>query len=162
MSYPVAAGGVGTMANGFPVAPGADGKVVLTLTFWRPQREPIAPEPGPWTDVGGLTYSTVVQHIGIPPAGTTVGQPCPQSTYSAASDQPLAPPTAGGSGLTDLSGDEPASPQNTLTYTVAVTDCLTSLGKSWSSGEASIHFGADAARPGVGAGTSQTAWFRLP
>ncbi len=161
VSYPVAAGGVGTMGNGFPVAAGPDGKVVLTLTFWRPQREPIPPEPGPWTDVGGLTYSTVVQHIGIPPAGTTVQQPCPQSTYSAASDQPLAP-AASGRGLTDQLGDQLASVDNKLTYTLNVTDCLASAGASWSSGEASIHFGADASRPGVGAGASQTAWFRLP
>ena len=103
---------------------------MLTLTFWRPQGEPIPPEPGPWTDVGGLTYSTVVQHLGHPP------------------------PPASGIGLTDQLGDQPASVDNKLT--------LTSAGASWSSGEASIHFGTDASRPGMGAGASQTAWFRLP
>jgi hypothetical protein len=162
VAYPAAAGGVGTMGNGFPVAAGPDGKVVLTLTFWRPQREPIAPEPGPWTDVGGLTYSTVIQHLGIPPAGTTVGQPCPPSSYSATPDQPLAPAPFGAAGLTDQRGDEPASADNKLTYTINLTDCLTSLGASWTAGEASIHFGADVSRPGVGAGASQTAWFKLP
>jgi hypothetical protein len=162
VSYPVATDGLGTMGNGFPVAAGADGKVILTLTFWRPQREPIPPEPGPWTDIGGLTYSTVVQHLGTPPAGTTVQQPCPQSSYSATPDQPLAPPEAGGPGLTDQRGDQPASAGNKLTYTLDLTHCLTSLGVSWSAGEASIHFGADVSRPGVGAGASQTAWFKLP
>jgi len=161
VSYPVAAGGVGTMGNGFPVAAGPDGNVILTLTFWRPQREPIPPEPGPWTDIGGLTYSTVVQHLGAPPAGTTVQQPCPQSSYSATPDQPLAPP-ASGAGLTDQLGDQPASADSKLTYTLNLTQCLTSVGASWSTGEASIHFGADVSRPGVGAGASQTAWFKQP
>lgn len=171
VSYPVAApapgfpdptpGGPGTMGNGFPVAAGADGDVVLTLTFWRPQREPIPPEPGPWTDIGGLTYSTVVQHLGTPPAGTTVQQPCPQSAYSTTPDQPLAPPPSG-AGLTDQRGDQSASVDNKLTYTLNLTQCLASLGTSWDSGEASIHFSALASRPGVGAGASQSVWFKRP
>ena len=150
------------MGNGFPVAAGPDGNVVLTLTFWRPQREVDPARAGPVDRHRRADRPTVVQHIGAPPAGTMVQQPCPQNAYSATSDQPLAPLPAGGPGLADQRADQPASADSKLTYTLNLTQCLTSLGVSWSSGEASIHFGAEVSRPGVGAGASQTAWFARP
>src|SRR5207247_11298923 len=51
VSYPVARGAAGTQGNGFPAAPGPDGNIKVTLTFWRPQRPPIAPNPD--THLGG-------------------------------------------------------------------------------------------------------------
>jgi hypothetical protein len=132
--YPVAGyqpgpPGPGTNDNPFPVAAGADGNVVLTLNFWRAQRRPIPPETGAWTDIGGLTYATRLSGVGLV---------CPQSTLSA-TDPNLTPsslPVFGtGGGFTDLAPDQPASPANTFAYTVNVTQCLASLGRSWSSGE---------------------------
>jgi hypothetical protein len=167
VSYPVASptpgpGGLGTQGNGFPVAAGSDGRIVLTLTFWPPQRRPIPPETGEWTDIGGLTYDTVVQHIGPLPGGTTVQKPCPQGSYSVPPGQPLAPPAPGapGPGLTDQLGDRPADANDRLTYTLDLTHCLAGLGASFNSGEASIIFGTRAAQPGVGAGASQSVWFK--
>lgn len=134
VSYPVAGyqpgpPGPGTNDNPFPVAAGADGNIVLTLTFWRPQRRPIPPEPGAWTDIGGLTYATRLSGVGLA---------CPQSALSD-TDPNLTPapsPVFGmGGGFTDLVPDRPASATNTFTYALNVTQCLTSLGRSWSQGE---------------------------
>jgi hypothetical protein len=134
VSYPVAGyqpgpPGPGTNDNPFPVAAGADGNVVVTLTFWRPQRRPIPPEPGAWTDIGGLTYATRLSGVGLT---------CPQSAMSD-SDPNLTPATSPvfgmGGGFTDLASDRPASAANTFTYTLNVTQCLASLGRSWSPGE---------------------------
>ena len=136
--YPVAGyqpgpPGPGTIDNPFPVAAGADGNVVLTVTFWRPQRRPIPPEPGVWTDIGGLTYATGLSGVGLA---------CPQSALST-TDPNLTPSPVGGmggtltmgGGFTDLAPDRPASTPNTFTYTLNVTQCLGSLGRSWSPGE---------------------------
>jgi hypothetical protein len=125
--------GPGVKGNGFPVAAGPDGNVVLTLTYWRPQRRPIPGEPGDgvpgaWTDIGGLAYTAGIPDIGIG---------CPQSSVSE-TDPNLTtapPPVGGGGGFTDLAPDLPASAANTFTYTLNVTQCLTSQGISWNPGE---------------------------
>jgi hypothetical protein len=108
-------------------------------------------------------YSTSVAHLGVPPGGTTVQKPCPQSAYSATPDQPLAPPPAGasGPGLTDQLTDQPANTGNTFTYTVNLTQCLPP-GVSWNSGqEASIAFLATVSRPGAAPdNAAQSVWFK--
>ena len=131
--YPVAGyqpgpPGPGTNDNPFPVAAGADGNVVLTLTFWRPQRRPIPPEPGTWTDIGNLTYTIRLSGLGLV---------CPQSSLSEAHPElgPASSPAFGVSGFTDLAPDRPASTANTFTYTLNVTQCLTSLGRTWTPGQ---------------------------
>jgi hypothetical protein len=147
VSYPVAGpnpgpnpggGGPGTDDDPFPVKAGPGGQVVVTLNFWRPQRRPIGTETGAWTDIGGLTYSAA------PALGAQAS--CPQGAFSeddlnlesAGSEVPYAP---GAGGLRDLAPDQPASPANTLTYTLNLTQCL--RGMSWSPGEAiSFNFGA--------------------
>jgi hypothetical protein len=132
--YPVAGPdpgppGPGTNDNPFPVAAGADGNVLLTLTFWRPQRRPIPPEPGPWTDIGGLTYTTGLSGVGFV---------CPQSSLSE-TDPELAPASSPvlhtGGGVSDLAPDRAANAANTFTYTLNVTQCLASTGRSWAQGE---------------------------
>jgi hypothetical protein len=136
--YPVAGyqpgpPGPGTNDNPFAVAAGPDGNVVLRLTFWRPQRRPIPPEPGAWTDIGGLTYATGLSGVGLA---------CPQSALST-TDPNLTPSPVGGmggalamgGGFRDLAPDRPASTANTFTYTLNVTQCLASLGRSWSPGQ---------------------------
>ena len=162
VSYPVAApvqggplGGPGTQGNGFPVrgaGAAGDGDVVLTLTFWRPQRTPIAGEaclqsatPCEWVDIGGLPFTTVVQHIGPLPGGTTVQQPCPQT-------------------FTDPAPDRAADPGSTFAFTINVSECVAALGATWGQGEeASIHFGVLASSMGASQGAAaQSVWFRRP
>jgi hypothetical protein len=160
VSYPVAApvqggplGGPGTQGNGLPVrgaGPSGDGDVVLTLTFWRPQRTPIAGEacllndpPCAWIDIGGLPFTTIVQHLGPLPGGTTVQKPCPQT-------------------FTDPAPDRPADRSNTFTFTINLTQCLTALGATWNQGdEASVHFGLLASSMGASQGAAaQSVWFK--
>ena len=176
-AYPVGAGGPGTQGNEFLVDVGCQGvsiactpatDVVVELTVWRPQRERLALDPPPgagesavWTDVGGLNYQTVVQHIGTLPGGTTVQQPCPQSTYGTADPNLTNPPGHLGPGLTDTTTDHPSSSSRTVTYTLNLTRCVTALGATWGpSDPASIFFGAQVTRLGESDGASQTVWFK--
>lgn len=150
INYPVAVdpalGTPGSGTNPFRVAAGPDGHVALKLTFWRPQRRPIPPEPGDWTDVGKLSYTANVQSV-----GTTAipGQrrDCPQSAFSENDPNVSAPQTfnasTGTGGVTDLAPDQPANPGNTISYTLDLTTCLASLGVGWNPGESAVvHFAA--------------------
>jgi hypothetical protein len=132
VGYPVPPGGPGTSGNGFPVAPGPDGNLVLTLTLWRPQRRPIPPETAEWMDLGGLLYS-----VGFgttpeaPPAVQEGFKGCPQDAIST-SDPDLASTQTPGGGFgggrfADRAPDRPASAANTLTYTVNITQCMASI-----------------------------------
>jgi hypothetical protein len=161
--YPADPGAPGTPGNGFPVADSdqdADQDVELTLELWRPQRTPIEgercpPPDGPvcaptqWIDIGGLSHSVWVFTIGTFPS-TFVGQPCPPSAL-ASSDPELMPPSSEGAepfAFIDLAADGPAHPDNRLTYTLNLTQCLASLGvdDQWTTGEeVSIDFRARAA-----------------
>lgn len=145
--------GPGTHNNGFPVTDGPDDDqdVELTFTFWRPQRRPIPDElcpPPPdrpctaneWIDIGGLTYSPVVQHLGSPgaPGGMEVAQGCPESTLSSTDPRlsETSPEAGAPGGFTDQALDQPASDTNTFTYTLNLTQCLASLGiSSWDPGQ---------------------------
>jgi hypothetical protein len=152
VSYPVATNGPGTEGNPFPIAPGANGEIVLNLTFWRPQRRPIPSETAPWIDVGGLEYNPRI--ISVTNAGTpSLNLNCPQDTLSTDDPQLTAspvPPERGGAAvggrLKDLVGDRPASPSNTFRYSVNVTRCLASRGASVESGQGLlIQFGGNTA-----------------
>jgi hypothetical protein len=141
-SYPVAHGDPGTTGNGFPVSAPAGQDVVLTLTFWRPQRQPIAgsdPPTAQWMDIGHLTYSAYAPAAGHP----ALAGGCPQSTFST-TDPDLAPPTLpllGTGGLADLKDDQVSSPSNTLTYKLNLSQCLAANGLSFNPGdEQTINF----------------------
>ena len=171
VSYPVPPPYVGSRPDylgpfegpyqGFPVAPcpaGApppceEGDVVLTLEFWRPQREAIAGvEQGEWTDIGGLVYAP---GFSGPWSGSDPGQQgrrglpslpaCARGDVST-TDPQLTPeevvgPFNRGFGFRDSATDRPASRANSLSFSVNVTDCLAStttipnVGGSWESGE---------------------------
>ena len=152
VSYPVPEGepppgqpgGPGTGRNGFPVAarpPGdpAAGDVLVTLTFWQPQRRPIIGEPGysdppaAWTDIGRLTHSATIETPPNPQSGMFAYKGCPQAAYAAAGPPFTLPPPPAGPGLTDTLADRPAHPDNKLTYTLNLTDCL--AGTPWSPGQ---------------------------
>ncbi len=162
--YPADPGDPGTPDNGFPLgdsAQDADQDVELTLELWRPQRTPIEGElcpppngppcaPTQWIDIGGLSHSAWVFVIGNFPGETFVGQPCPPSALASSDpDLVLAPPGAAEPfAFTDLAADGPAHPDNRLTYTLNLTQCLASLGvgDQWTPGEqVSIDFRARAA-----------------
>ena len=128
----------------FPVAAGANGDAVVTVTFWRPQRKPIPGEPnygspGAWTDIGRLAYGLGINETAN---GGTVSGRCPQSSYSATDPNltKLDPAYAAmaGAGFTDLAGDRPANRGNTLTYKVDLTRCLSSLGLSFDLGQTRV------------------------
>ena len=138
ISYPV--------PTGFPndrifVKAGPSGDVVVELTFWRPQRRPIPPETGEWIDMGGLAYYVAA----LSEAGQ--GHYCAQDSYSS-SDPNLVPreitgdwPAGGGYG--DLAEDQPASPANTITFKLNLTECFDTVGLSLEPGEgAQLELGA--------------------
>jgi hypothetical protein len=129
----------GTQGNGFPVAAGPNGAAAVTLTFWRPQRRAIPPEPGEWTDIGKLTYWANIETVG----GSTVpggNIDCPKSAYSV-NDPNMTLSPDGNPGVTDLATDQPANRANTITYTLNITNCLAASGVAWNPGqEALIHF----------------------
>jgi hypothetical protein len=157
VSYPVTAGGAGTPANPYGVrADPSTGDVTVTLTFWRPQRRPIAGEAGPWVDVGGLAYA-----IEIPPSGFV----CPQSALST-TDPTLGPPgsapsvfNGGRGGFIDRARDQVADPANTLTYSLNLTQCLAANGISFNVGE-SRSFTFQGINPFFGGRASQGVTFK--
>lgn len=143
IAYPVAGGAPGTKRdNGLPVTAGPNGDVIVTLTFWRPQRRPIAGEacldstpPCEWIDIGRLGYSAQSAE------GADSGY-CPQNAFSSrdpnlakgpyTGDEPLDPSIGG---FTDLAPDRPANPANTLTYSLNLTRCLAPTALSFNPGE---------------------------
>jgi hypothetical protein len=149
VSYPVPAtapgspGGSGAFGNPFPVKPGSDGHVRLTLTVWRPQRQPIPPEEAEWIDVGNLFYTVGVRH----PTGPGASPECPPDAYSTADPNlTLEGLYAGQGGVRDSAADAPANPANTLTFSVDATRCLEAGGSAWNGGEEiTIQLGAHGA-----------------
>jgi hypothetical protein len=145
VNYPVDISiGPGIHGNGFRVAAGPDGDVALTLSFWRPQRRPMPPEPGAWTDIGKLSYGASIFSVGTTNVKAQ-SLTCPQSAYSANDPNvSLAQTTIGDPGAaTDLASDQPANPANTITYTLNASKCLATFGLAWNPGdEALIHFWA--------------------
>lgn len=152
VSYPVPPGAPGTTGNGFPVSAGPDGNVVLTLTFWRPQRKPIPGESGDWIDVGGLIYSANVPPSPVQCAVSTMSESDPNLVVSP--EQEL------GLGLRDTALDRPSSPANTFTYSLNLTQCLAGAGRPFNVGDfAAVQFDGLALGGGFDI-TSQTISFR--
>jgi hypothetical protein len=117
--------------------------VVVTVTFWRPQRRPGPKEPGysdppsAWIDIGRLAYTAQAADI---------GGVCPSSAFlrAAPSDPNLEPATPddapkvfnnGRGGFLDRAVDRPSNAANTLTYRLNLTRCLAAHGLSFNSGE---------------------------
>jgi len=134
---PFIPGGPGTHHNGIAVGAGPDGHVVLTLKFWRPQRQPIGQETAPWIDMGGLTYLVRAQNSST--KGPLLGKTCPQNALSADPSQmavaKFTPYFQAPGGLTDLEQDRAANPNNMITFTLDMTKCLAAYGLSWDVGE---------------------------
>jgi hypothetical protein len=172
LSYPISPGDPGTPGNGFPLGALSGEDVVLTLTSWRPQRQRLSADPLPapgesdtWTDIGGLNYTMKVQHLGVPgTGGQEVAKFCPQSTFSttdpnltALTPQDVFPNDY--PGFKDSAPDRPASPANTFTYALNLTQCLASLGVSWKAGE-DIHLTFQAISPNAAGDAEETVVFK--
>jgi hypothetical protein len=126
ISYPYAGGEL-------PVAASPDGDVVVTVTFWRPQRTPIGEGPDreaclddnppcEWIDIGGLGYG----------AGLGAGE-CLTSAFSETDPNLTDGPPAGTGAAVAFKDsrdppDQPANPNETLTFTLNITQCLESQG----------------------------------
>jgi hypothetical protein len=106
--------------------------------------------------MGGLTYAMNID---------LTGQHCPDSAFSdpqpPLQDAPPSYATFGGA-LLDSSADQPASPANTLTFTIDLTKCLASLGYTFSPGQTRSFdltaetCGEDKCASGVSSGPDQT------
>lgn len=131
VSYPVAAGAPGTQANPWVIG-GGTGDVVLTFTFWRPQRAGItgAGEAASM-DIGHLHY--ISRPVVEQPGGSVLR--CPQSSYST-TDPSMA---VGNDGVEayvgDLAGDAPSDPGRTLSYSLDLSNCFAANGATLASGE---------------------------
>jgi hypothetical protein len=126
--YPQGEQGPGHRGNGIPVAAGPNGDVVVTLTFWRPQRRPVAAwgETGDWIDIGRLAYNVMVEES---------GRFCPERAFSERDPELDLRPHQFRAGVSDLAGDRQSSRGNTFTFTLNLTRCLESNGFSFDPGE---------------------------
>ena len=140
VAYPVAEDGPGTSGNPLPVA-ATGGKVVLSVSVWRPQRRPTSPgecvqPPAPgciateWIDMGGLVHSVTAG-----PPGRGHAAECPPDAFSAPGPNLVATslnPELGG--FFDQSRDQAVGPDNAVEFKVNLTRCLESAGLSWGTG----------------------------
>jgi hypothetical protein len=150
---------------------------VVTLTSWRPQREPIPPDengqggdaclgnnpPCQWIDIGGLIYEAGVGHIGPVVGGQDVGRPCPPSSFSSTDLTLLVPGDpnfmSDAGRLVDPDADQPANPSHTYAYSLNLTQCLESLGVTWNPNE-DLHLGLKAVSQNLAGEAGETVVFR--
>jgi hypothetical protein len=125
-----------TLNDPYLVRADPNGHVVMDLTFWRPQRRPIPPEPGAWTDIGKLSYAVSFQQVGGQDT-SLIRTHCPTTAFSETDPNLVvqAVPEIAAGGVGDLAVDQPADPTHTLRFTLDVTDCLAAHGLSWHPGE---------------------------
>ena len=151
ITYPSATTASGTFANPLPVSANSSGDVVVTLTWWRPQRQGIAGAGEPaFMDIGHLAYSLTFYGESPYPAPPPAPSAC-DATAVTTSDRNVTPTpaqyqNANGSTpelLIDNADDQPANPANTLMATVDLTKCLAANGKSFPVGS-NITFGITA------------------
>jgi hypothetical protein len=126
IDYPVGPGGPGTGSNPFPVEAGPGGDVNVNLTFWRPQRLSIPPEPGTWTDMGGLYQSVHIPYDGGSCYKSAFSNPDPELRL--VTGETVQKWRGIAAGFRDQAPDRPASPDNTFSYRLNLTDCLQNHG----------------------------------
>jgi hypothetical protein len=129
VTYPVPQDAPGTGQNPFQVKPGPDGKVAVTMTFWRPQRRgiPGAGETAPFMDLGHMLWQArLVSQSSV--TDCSAGYSTTDAHLTPSGDQNLG-------GFVDSSADAPADPANKLTFTLSFDDCLAAKGSSWKSGD---------------------------
>lgn len=133
VSYPVPGGTPGTRQNPIAVSPGPDGRRLLTLEFWRPQRHSIAgAEKSGYIDIGHLVYQANFP-LSSSAAGTS--PTCPSSTVTTTSSELSANSGNGVTGLVDSSNDRPSDASRMLNLTVDLDACASARGGSLAAGQ---------------------------
>jgi hypothetical protein len=130
VSYPVPAGGPGTPSNPIAIGRNTSGDYVFTMTLFRPQRRGIASAgEASYMDLGRLRYAVQLPNVPGQAQGSPGGPTqCSQASLST-SDPNLTSVNSGDSGmLADQSGDKPADPANTLTFSVNLSKCVSDKG----------------------------------
>jgi hypothetical protein len=127
---------LGSEQNPAPIKARPNGDLVLTLAVWPPQRLSVGKEPPGWVDVGHVVYTT---SLSIPDHG---GGFCPQETLSTTDlnlspyvGPPIGPPSFHQGGFLDNGADQASDPDNVVTYTLNVTQCLAANGLSAGPGD---------------------------
>jgi hypothetical protein len=116
------------VSQGNPIVLGADG--LLSVTFWRPQREPIGAESG-YQDFGALNYGVILSNAQATCAGYyTPGsnELVEDSNALGTGGSPLAQQGANLTPLVDQVTDRSANISNTLSFTVDLKSCLARSG----------------------------------
>jgi hypothetical protein len=124
-------GSIPGTSPGDPIVLGSDG--LLTVTFWRPQRQAIRSDENPFLDIGGLNYGLSIGSLQASCGGL----------YSAVSSDLIADETPLGNGNSPLANtganltpyrdsqlDRAVAVENTLTFTVDLKTCLSRAGGS--------------------------------
>lgn len=107
----------------------------VRLTVWRPQRTAIAPEPGQWTDIGGLNYLV---------SGGETAATCPASAFTDLSGnlRQLTPEDVSPgdyASVRDTGPDQsPPDPAYLLGFTLNLSECLRAAGLPFDVGDAQM------------------------
>ncbi|MBN8550093.1 MAG: hypothetical protein J0M12_12315 [Deltaproteobacteria bacterium] len=123
-------GSIPGVSSGDPIVLGSDG--LLSLSFWRPQREPVGTEEG-YQDFGALNYGVIISNAQATCAGyytAASSDLVEDSTALGNGDSPLAQNGANLTPLVDQTSDRPASASNLLSFTVDLKSCLARSGGS--------------------------------
>jgi hypothetical protein len=123
-------GSIPGTSSGDPIILGSDGR--LTITFWRPQREPVNSETE-FQDFGGLNYGVILGNVQATCGGfysDVSADLVEDSTPLGQGDSPLANQGANLNPLVDQASDRPASVDNRLSFTVDLKSCLARGGGS--------------------------------
>ena len=144
VTYPDTSG-MGTPNNPIKAAAGANGDVTVTFTVFRPQRPGVAGAGEPaFMDIGHLGYAVdfhagPLGGSGLSLVNSTGSGYCSTASYSNPSstltlEGPVASgglgPTTGTSWLVDSANDQPASPSNTFSFTIDLSQCLRDKGNA--------------------------------
>ncbi|NDC36506.1 MAG: hypothetical protein EBZ48_00455, partial [Proteobacteria bacterium] len=119
------------VSPGDPIVLGADG--LLSVTFWRPQREPLGTESG-YQDYGRLNYGIVIGALQATCAGyytaVTPSELVEDSNALGEGGSPLSHQGANLTPLVDQISDRAANIAQTLSLTVDLKSCLARGGGS--------------------------------
>lgn len=127
VTYPPADSTAGTPLNPYPATAGGSSEVIVEFAYWRPQREAIDNERGPWIDIGGLNYM-----VGAGFGGAF----CPQASFLDAVPadpklRPLEPADvfpANYFGVKDTAIDKTSDPRNVMRFRLNLSSCATATG----------------------------------
>lgn len=116
-------GGIAGVSPSDPIVLDPDGRV--TLTFWRPQREPIGEESG-YQDYGSLNYGVVIDEAQATCGGfySNVSGDLVEGASLGEEGSPFAYRGANLTPLVDQQRDRAAGSDNLLTFTVDLKNCL--------------------------------------